>query len=124
MNKDRKMKNKYLLLSFLVLICLSQGCSKKESEITTPFFTSFPITQRLIDSKTVSFDLKIYFDSNVQLSHALNHRDTFYHAVSMTMQKYSLDQIKGKKLKILVHDILNQVFRGHAVNFEILNLKY
>jgi PBP1b-binding outer membrane lipoprotein LpoB len=116
------MQKKHILLLIIISFFLILGCSRQETDVKTPFFTSFHINQRLKDSNTITFDLKIYFDSKVQLDHALKHKDSFFHAVSITMQKYTLNDIKANKIKILLNDILNQVFRGHAVNFEITGL--
>jgi len=117
------MKIKIFLLFLILSSFLFQSCLKEKEDNTTAFFTSFYINQRLKDSNNISFDLKVYFDSEVQLKYALNHKENFFHATQITMQKYYLNDLKGKKLKILMNDILNQVFRGHALYFEILNLK-
>ncbi|MCB9480255.1 MAG: hypothetical protein H6681_03430 [Desulfobacteraceae bacterium] len=117
------MKTKNLLLFFIFFPLVFQSCLKEKEDNTTPFATSFSINQRLKDSNNISFDLKVYFDSEVQLKHALDHQENFFHASQITMQKYYLSDLQGNKLKILMNDILHQVFRGHAVYFEILNLK-
>ncbi|MDY0361631.1 MAG: hypothetical protein RBR08_09275 [Desulforegulaceae bacterium] len=117
------MKKKLILLFLLFFTFTFQSCSKEKIDQTTDFSTTFQINQILKDKKNISFDLEIFFDFKNQLDYALSHKENFFHAAQITMQKYHLEDLKGKKLKILLNDILNQVFRGHAQYFEVSNLK-
>lgn len=111
----------FTLLLILMAVVLFSGCNK-EQELQNK--ASFNYTGRLAGAKMITMEIDVFFDSKTDMDTACLRKENLTHALDMTMPIYSYPQLKGSKLKILLRDILKQVFRDSVKSFDITSVKF
>ena len=112
-------KIKSLILFLLLALVIFSGCSKKTEKKEIINSVPFSYKGSLGDGKIISIDFDAFFKSKETASLAATRKTNLRHALNMTFPQYSCPQLKGPRLKLLLKDVLNQVFWGKVKTIKI-----